>query len=86
MNEKTRLLELFGKAAKEADEFREAKQETMASDKLTDEWKLKSIAEDRKAFISATDKIRGDMLKIVDSREEDYTDRKSTRLNSSHWS
>ena len=37
MNEKTRLLELFGRAAKEADEFREAKQETMASDKLTDE-------------------------------------------------
>ncbi len=73
MNEKTRLLELFGKAAKEADEFREAKQETMASDKLTDEWKSKSIAEDRKTFISATDKIREDMLKIVDSREEDYT-------------
>lgn len=73
MNEKTRLLELFGKAAKEADEFREAKQETMASDKLTDEWKLKSIAEDRKTFISTIDKIREDMLKVVDSREEDYT-------------
>lgn len=73
MNEKSKLLELFGKAAREADELREARRETMASEKLTDEGKRESIAEDRKTFISATDKYREDMLKIVNDREADYT-------------
>lgn len=73
MKEKTKLLELFGKAAKEADALREARRETMASDKLTDEGKRESIAEDRKTFVSATDKYREDMLKIVNDREADYT-------------
>ncbi len=73
MKEKTRLLELFGKAAREADAFREARRDTLASTKLTDEGKRASIAEDRKIFIGATDKYREDMLKIVNEREEDYT-------------
>lgn len=73
MKEKTRLLELFGKAAKEADALREARRETMASAKLTDEGKRESIAEDRRTFIDATDKYREDMLKIVNDREDDYT-------------
>lgn len=73
MNEKSKLIALFEKAAKEADEFREARQETMASMKLTDEGKRESIAEDRKTFIKETDKYREDMLKIVNDREADYT-------------
>lgn len=73
MKEKTKLLELFGKAAREADALREARRETMASVKLTDEGKRESIAEDRKTFIDATEKYREDMLKIVNDREADYT-------------
>lgn len=73
MNEKSKLLELFGKAAKEADALREARRETMASVKLTDEGKRESIAEDRKTFIDATEKYREDMLKLVNGREADYT-------------
>ena len=56
MKEKTRLMELFAKTAKEADAFREARRDTMASVKLTDEGKRESIAEDRETFISAAEK------------------------------
>lgn len=73
MKEKTKLLELFKKAAREADAFREARRETMASVNLTDEGKRASITEDRKTFIDATDKYREEMLKIVNDREADYT-------------
>lgn len=73
MKEKTRLMELFAKTAKEADAFREARRDTMASVKLTDEGKRESIAEDRETFISAAEKYREDMLKIVNDREADFT-------------
>lgn len=89
MNEKSKLLALFEKAAIEADEVRKARQETMASAKLTDEGKSEIISKDRETFIKETDKYREEMLKIVNDREEDYTAfyvrAAKTRMNSSDY-
>lgn len=73
MNEKTKLLGLFKKAADAADMFKDDKREIMKSDILSEKGKAQEIAENLRLFSEAVEGYRDQLLAIVDEREKDYT-------------
>lgn len=73
MEEKTRLLELFKKAADSADMFKDDKREVMGSPMLSEKGKEHEVSENLRLFTEAMKGYREQMLAIVDGREEDYT-------------
>lgn len=73
MEEKTRLLELFKKAADSADMFKDDKREVMGSPMLSEKGKKHEMEENLRLFAEAMKGYREQMLAIVDDREENYT-------------
>lgn len=73
MNEKNKLLELFRKVKKSAEEASEDSLAVQADSRLSSKGKDEDRAKIRQQFNEAVQQYREDMLKIVDDKEADYT-------------
>lgn len=73
MNEKNKLLELFRKVKKSAEEASEDSLAVQADSRLSSKGKDEDRAKIRRQFNEAVQQYREDMLKIVDDKEADYT-------------
>lgn len=73
MNEKNKLLELFRKVKKSAEEASEDSLAVQADSRLSSKGKDEDRKKIRRQFNEAVQQYREDMLKIVDAKEADYT-------------